>query len=153
MLGFTQITNDIVFPSVTNIGGNAFYSCTNVQYVAFPNAIKIKDNVFNCSRAASWSNVKLERLQIGDCIESVGVNTFYKARGLTTIEFVTDEEDWIAAWNNHPVLPNWLGPATSTEIEGEATLTPFTTRPETYYSNTDYPKPTKLVLVRRNTIQ
>lgn len=57
------LTNDLIFAGCTNVGSGAFYACTNVQYVALPNARSIGGNVFNCSPSyITMASVKLKRL-------------------------------------------------------------------------------------------
>lgn len=149
----SNLVDDVIFPNVTNIFNGAFNrSCLKVQYASFPNLETIGENVFNLAGFPATMNGGLRKLRIGDKMKAItGKNTFYGMEHLDTIEFVTDQEDWIAAWNNNPILPLWLG--TASDIEGktdEAKLTPVTrTIPDSLYTGTRYPKPTKLVLIRR----
>ena len=73
---------------------------------------------------------------------------------LKTIEFVTDEEDWIGTWNANTILKQFFGEASPIEGKSdEATLTqlPRSEVPNTVYSVTSgYPTPTTLKLIRRD---
>lgn len=87
-------------------------------------------------------------MRIGDTLREMGVNCFYYNPKLHTVEFVTDEEDWIGAWNNHPILPKVLGTATASEMENEGNMTPISSTNE-YILGPEWPKPSKIIRVRR----
>ena len=151
------VTNDMVFVNVTNISGWALSNSPNIRYASFPNIISIGDGVLNNHKYGSAAKPGLRRLRIGDTLTTLShTNPFYMNPELTTIEFVTDQEDFVAAWNNHAIFPNWLGQASKQDGDGEneATLTPITGNSNPYYTTTsNWPKPTRLVRVRRSEIQ
>ena len=120
-------TNDMVFVNVTNLGHRAFIKTYKVNYASFPKARRFGQQVFNQGiynkTVLEQNNWGLKRLRLGDCLEFLGQNSFWGQDTLDVIEFVTSEENWIAAWNNHAIA---FG--TATAIEGEpnqATLTPI----------------------------
>ena len=86
----------------------------------------------------------------------IKVNGVARSQEGGTIEFLTLSDDFVSAWNNHPVLPKWFGPAVAIEgNDNEATLLPFTgkrgssgERPAYYFVNDNFPKPDRLVRVR-----
>ena len=51
-----------------------------------------------------------------------------------TIEFASNEEDWIGAWNNNNVISNWIGAAQATSNPNEAILIPQVGADGIYYS-------------------
>lgn len=138
----------MIFNSATNIG-SSFQNCPNIPYASFASAINISSYTLNFSRTQNYGD-GLKTFGIGDKLESVGTNALWANTKLETIEFTTEQEDWISAWNNHSILPNWFGPAT--RIEGndmEATITPYSIAPSIIYTVTSgHPKPTKLKLIR-----
>lgn len=152
LAGSKYLTNDMVFVSMTNMAINSFKFLNNVQYAAFPNIEIIGQQAFNDSLAAGERHVGpcLSRFGIGEKLRVLGVNALYNHPRLTTIEFTPNDPngDWVAAWNNHPILPVWLGPAHKepTDGENEATLTPNTEKTQ-YYTGSLFPKPTRLVKV------
>lgn len=149
-------TNDMVFVNVTNIGNRAFVHSYKINYASFPKLVQMGVQVFNQSKKnpteLEQNNWGLRKLRIGDSLATWGQNSFWGQTMLDTIEFYTQEENWIQAWNNHSILPVAFGIATAIEGEtGIATLTPQDDSdvPSAIFSeHTRRPKPTKLVLVR-----
>ncbi len=79
-------------------------------------------------------NLGLYRLRIGDKITKMGLNCFYGHENLRTIEYVTDEENWIGKWNSS-ILANAIG--TAIPVDGnpnEATIQPISGADGTYYT-------------------
>ena len=152
LAGSKYLTNDMVFVSMTNMAVNSFKFLNNVQYAAFPNIEIIGQQALNDSLTAGERHVGpcLSRFGVGEKLRVLGVNALYNHPHLTTIEFTPNDPngDWVAAWNNHPILPVWLGPAHKepTDGENEATLTPNTEKTQ-YYTGSLFPKPTRLVKV------
>lgn len=123
-----KVTNDFTFASVTNVGSWALSNSPYIQYVSFPNIRYIGAGVCNNHKFSSSLHLGLRKLRIGDTLEYLDpTNAFYLNPELKIIEFVTDQEDFVAAWNNHAIFPNWLGTAekTGTDGEDEATITPI----------------------------
>ena len=95
----------------------------------------------------------LKVLRIGDQIEHIDQNSFWRQVNLKTIEFVTDEDDWIGKWNAKAFLTQFFGVASA--IEGQtdtATLTQLSSSEipnEVYSVNFGLPHPTTLKLIRR----
>ena len=146
----TELEGDWVFPNVTNIEYNCFRNCKKINYVALPRAEAIYGYAFSLSTAYP-EPYGIHTLRIGDRLSRASLDLFARQNHVTTIEFVTDDPNWMDAWNNHPILPNWLGTA-SNQVGNEATLTPSANDVvyNVYYSGsfTGYrPKPTKLVYV------
>ena len=153
---YSNLVFDAVFPNVTNISRNAFKGAGEIHYASFPSVANIGEYAFNLGSypASSENNKGLYSLRIGDTLQSVGINAFYANDKLTTIEFVTDRDDFVSAWNSNPVLPYWLGTAAKQEGDGEdeATITPIpgtTAKEGPYFSGVRNPKPTRLVRFRR----
>ena len=152
---YTNMVFDAVFPNVTNLSKNAFRMCGEIHYASFPKIVSIGEASFWMgSFQSSEVNRGVYTLRIGDTLQSLGIHAFYGCEKLTTIEFVTDQEDFVAAWNNHAIFPNWLGTASKQEGDGEdeATITPIpgsVAKNGPYYTNTRNPKPTRLVRIRR----
>ena len=145
-----NLTNEFNFVNVTNIESSAFAGCVKIKHMSFPNVVNIRTSAFNILSVASASNGKgLHSIRLGDCLESVGMNAFYGNINLKTVEFVTDSNDWISAWNNHAIFPNLFGSATGESSSDVAQITPFSSYPTEYYSNARFCKPTVLVRVRR----
>lgn len=73
---------------------------------------------------------------------------------MTTIEFVTDEEDWIGKWNANYYFTQFFGVASAIDgVSDTATLTQLPAseiQDSTYSELSARPKPTTLKLVRRN---
>lgn len=92
-------------------------------------------------------------MRIGDTVQFIGQNSFWRQLNLKTIEFVTDEEDWIGTWNENILLQQFFGKATA--IEGnndEASLArlPYSQIPNSVFTvSTELPAPTTLKLIRR----
>lgn len=149
------------FPGVTNIQEHAFDFLPNATNVYLP----------NLEIAGTWCFMGayyVKTIRLSEKVRVVKDNAMYntmkriKVNGVArseeggTIEFITSASDFVAAWNNHPVLPKWFGPAVA--IEGndhEATLLPFTgkrgssgERPAYYFVNDNFPKPTRLVRIQ-----
>ena len=151
----------VYFPSVTNIQNSAFKWLPNATNAVLPN-LEIAGGW--CFMAAYY----LKTLRISEKVRKVEDNAFYntfkrvKVNGVArseeggTIEFITSASDFVAAWNNHAVLPKWFGPAVAIEgNDNEATLLPFTgkrgstgARPAYYFTADNFPKPTRLVRIQ-----
>ena len=43
-------------------------------------------------------------MRIGDTVQYIGQNSFWRQVNLKTIEFVTDDENWIETWNANTLL-------------------------------------------------
>ena len=139
----TALTNSFMFANVTEVGTMSFRYANNVPYMGIPRVQKIGASAFGKSTGPG-----LHTLMIGDSLTQFDDGAFHGQSNLDTIEFFTEAVDWVAAWNNHALLPNLFGTATATEVEGEATLTPLETKPSTWSAYTDYPRPTHLKLNR-----
>ena len=155
------VTNDMVFANVTNCASGAFMWSPYIEYASFPNIRSFQGSTFNLgsdengeglSKAKIQTrNLGLKRLRVGDGLEYVGSNCFWRHTNLHTIEFVTADDNWIAAWNNHAILPRWFGTATAVEGETDkATLTPPPQVIDDFYSvSSEHPTPTNLVWIKR----
>lgn len=154
------VTNDAIYINATGISDASFFASPYIEYASFPKAQTIGKNVFNIlyfpnddrlpSTLVQELGLGLKTFGVGDSLQTVGQNALWRQVNLETIEFTTSQENWIEAWNNHAILPNWFGPAAAIEgKDDEATLTPFATAPSIVYSVTsEHPKPTKLKLKR-----
>lgn len=158
----SAMTNSLHFANVTNIAGSAFERSHRMSGLSIPRIVDIGGMV--CNIGSSSLDVALpdatiinngyglKKLRIGDRINSIGRNSFWRQLNLTTIEFVTDEEDWIGTWNAKTFLTQFFGVAS--EIDGksdEATLTrlPTSEIPNSVYSvSSGLPTPTTLKLIR-----
>jgi len=151
-----NMTNDLVFVNVTNIQKQACRNNPNIHYVSIPNIQFMGEQSFNNGAiglgTTQSNNLGLHRLRIGDKLNSMGTNCFYGHENLKTIEFVTSQEDWIAAWNNHAILPLLFGTVTASETTGEADFQPDSekaTPPSSLTTSTRWPKYVrKLILIR-----
>lgn len=139
-----EVTNSFTFANVEEVGTYVFYNAGNVPYFGVPKAKKIGNQVMQ--KLAGGTG--LHTLLVGDVLEEVGNLAFGGQNNLTTIEFATSAQDWIGAWNSHPILPNLFGTATASQVEGEATLTPLAEKPSIWASSSTYPTPTLLKLAR-----
>ena len=111
---YNSATNAMYFPNVTNIQNGCFQNSPRVSYASFPNVETIQGQAFNASRDAAnvpissdvfiSNNWGLKALRIGDRLKYIGQNSFWRQLNLKTIEFVTDEEDWIGTWNANTLL-------------------------------------------------
>ena len=105
--GCSSLTS-VTFPNATSIGDYAFYQCSNLTDVSFPNATSIGNWVFqNCSSltSASFPNAT-----------SIGNTAFYKCSNLTTIYVGTNTSTVCTlsstnAFNNCANLTNIYVPA------------------------------------------
>lgn len=142
--GSVNLASDLHFPNVTNVmTGFCLYN-NKVKHARFPNIVEFGVNTFNNSRGQQDG---LEVLGIGDRLTSVGKNSFYGHHLLKTIEFTTDESDWIGAWNSNPTLVAWIGTAVvDPDNDQEATITLPATYPTDYYSGSSgWMKPERIV--------
>ena len=93
-------------------------------------------------------------MRIGDTVQYIGQNSFWRQVNLKTIEFVTDEDDWIGTWNANTLLQQFFGKATAIEGKNdEASLErlPNSQIPNSVFTvSVELPAPTTLKLVRRN---
>ena len=161
---YNSATNAMYFPNVTNIQNGCFQNSPRVSYASFPNVERIQGQAFNAARDATnvaisnpvfmENNWGLKVLRIGDKLKYIGTNSFWRQLNLTTIEFVTDEEDWIGTWNANNYLTQFFGVASAIDgVSDTATLTQLPTseiQNSTYTELSARPKPTTLKLVRRN---
>ena len=114
---------DMVFTNVTSVGYNVFRNTSSVKYVSLPKATTFGQMAIFNPESSNPSQMTVVR--IGDGITNVGKSVLEGHVNLETIEFATNESNWVDVWNNHAILPSWLG--TIALIEGEidkATLTP-----------------------------
>lgn len=81
----------------------------------------------------------------------MGLNSFWRNHNLHTIEFVTADDNWIDAWNNHAIYPKMFGTAAAVEgVSDRATLTsPPDVTNEFFSVATEHPKPENLVWIKR----
>lgn len=161
---YNSATNAMYFPNVTNIQNGCFQNSPRFSYVSIPNVETIQGQAFNAARDAAnvpissdafiSNNWGLKALRIGDRLEYIGQNSFWRQLNLKTIEFVTDEEDWIGTWNANNYLTQFFGVAHAIDgVSDTATLTQLPTseiQNSTYTELDSRPKPTTLKLVRRN---
>ena len=161
---YNSATNAMYFPNVTNIQNGCFQNSPRVSYASFPNVERIQGQAFNASRDAAnnpisstvfiSNNWGLKALRIGDRLKYIGQNSFWRQLNLKTIEFVTDEEDWIGTWNANTLLQQFFGKATAIEGKNdEASLErlPYSQIPSSVFTvSVELPAPTTLKLVRRN---
>ena len=161
---YNSATNAMYFPNVTNIQNGCFQNSPRVSYVSIPNVERIQGQALNAARDAAnapisntefmENNWGLKALRIGDRLKYIGQNSFWRQLNLTTIEFVTDEEDWIGTWNANNYLTQFFGVASAIDgVSDTATLTQLPTseiQNSTYTELSARPKPTTLKLVRRN---
>ena len=152
------MTNNFIADAAIRVGGAFLKDCPRVEYVSIANIVTIKSYSFNCSSIPEATmrqqNLGLKKIRIGDTLQTFGGNSLWGQQLLDEVEFVTDEEDWIAAWNNHPLMPYIFGDATP--ANGQATETTLTQKPASEIPTSIYvncnrrPTPTKLKVVRRN---
>lgn len=152
------MTNNIIVDSAIYLGGAFLRDSPRVEYVSMANVQEIKSYCFNCSSTPEatmrQNNWGLKKVRIGDTLQAFGANSFWSQQMMEEVEFVTDEEDWIAAWNNHSLMPYIFGDATP--ANGQATETTLTQKPASEIPTSIYvncnrrPTPTKLKVVRRN---
>lgn len=161
---YNSATNAMYFPNVTNLQNGCFQNSPRVSYVSIPNVETIQGQAFNASRDAEnnpissdmfiSNNWGLKALRIGDRVRYIGANSFWRQLNLTTIEFVTDEEDWIGKWNASYYFRQFFGVASAIDgVSDTATLTQLPTseiQNSTYSELSARPTPTTLKLVRRN---
>lgn len=132
--GTTNLVSGLYLPNVTNINDWSFNPST-ASFLRVPNIESIGLHVFNIAAIPNVFQTNEEKgrealgdrglkvLGIGDRLNHVGINSFLCQHNLKTIEFTTDEEDWIGTWNNNSVLVGWLGTAVAVEgKDDEATL-------------------------------
>ena len=132
--GTTNLVSGLYLPNVTNINDWSFNPST-ASFLRVPNIERIGLRVFNILDIPNVFQTNEEKakealgdrglkvLGIGDRLNYVGIDSFLCQHNLKTIEFTTDEEDWIGAWNNNSVLVGWLGTAVAVEgKDDEATL-------------------------------
>jgi hypothetical protein len=151
------------FPNVTNLQNGCFQNSPRVSYASFPNVETIQSGAFTVLKDAAndpisnsvfiENNWGLKALRIGDRVKYIGQNSFWKQLNLTTIEFVTDEADWIGKWNANYYFPQFFGVASAIDgVSDTATLTQLPTseiQNSTYTELNARPKPTTLKLIRR----
>lgn len=83
----TSISGDIIIPStlggcpVTNIGDGAFYECTRITSITFP------DSVTSIGEYAFSSCTGLTNITIPEGITIIGLNAFLGCSGITTVNF------------------------------------------------------------------
>ena len=159
---FNSMTNAICMPYVEVFTGATFQNSPRIPELIIPRAKTLSGQTANIARDAfnvalngntvineGWG---LKRLRIGDGLESMGQNSFWNQRNLKTIEFVTDDENWIDTWNNKVFLTQFFGVASAIEGKSdEASLTqlPRDQVPSSVYSVTGgYPTPTTLKRIR-----
>lgn len=116
---FNFMTNGLSFPNVTTITGNCFTSSQRISYLSVPNARVMYGQTCGLSRgtqnepltdeAIIGNNWGLKAIRIGDALETIGLNSFWRQVNLNTVEFVTDEEDWIGKWNSMTLLTQFFG--------------------------------------------
>ena len=132
--GTTNLVSGLDLPNVTNVFNGSF-SPSTASFFRVPNIERIEAYVFNIldipnvfqeneeKAKEALGDRGLKVLGIGDRLNYVGINSFISQHNLKTIEFTTDEEDWIGTWNNNSVLVGWLGTAVAVEgKDDEATL-------------------------------
>ena len=160
---YNSATNAMYFPNVTNLQNACFQSSPRIPYASFPNVETIQGQAFNASRDAAnvpipnsvfiENNWGLKALRIGDRVRYIGANSFWRQLNLTTIEFVTDEEDWIGKWNASYYFRQFFGVASAIDgVSDTATLTQLPTseiQNSTYSELSARPTPTTLKLIRR----
>ena len=92
-------------------------------------------------------------MRIGDTVQYIGQNSFWRQVNLKTIEFVTDEENWIETWNANTLLQQFFGKAAAIEGKNdEASLArlPYSQISSSVFSvSVELPAPTTLKLIRR----
>lgn len=132
--GTTNLVSGLDLPNVTNVLDGTG-SPSTASFFRVPNIERIGGHVFNIldipgvfqgdidKAREALGDRGLKVLGIGDRLKYVGMNAFISQHNLKTIEFTTDEEDWIGTWNNNSVLVGWLGTAVAVAgKEDEATL-------------------------------
>lgn len=132
--GTTNLVSGLDLPNVTNVVDWTFNPST-ASFFRVPNIERIGTHVFNLSGLPGVFKADIDKakealgdrglkvLGIGDRLRYVGKNAFLCQYNLKTIEFTTDEEDWIGTWNNNAVLVGWLGTAVAVSgKDDEATL-------------------------------
>ena len=160
---FNNMTNALYFPNAKFLTGACFQNSPRIPYVSIPNVTNMLGQTCNISRDANNTSISdqqiiergwgLKALRIGDQIEHIDQNSFWRQANLKTIEFVTDEEDWIGKWNAKAFLTQFFGVASA--IDGQtdtATLTqlPSSEIPNEVFSvNFGLPHPTTLKRIRR----
>lgn len=174
------MTNDALFASVTNIGNSCFDGALGIKKASFPNVQSIGSRFFNLSSHWSstlqnWININpitgkkylvsypdygLTELTICDKITFIGQNAFYKQDKLKVINFVCDDEDWVATWNANKYFRIFFGKAAP--VEGDATTTTLsydadvevtTEEVKPLDARSGLPRPTTLNVIRRNQLQ
>lgn len=130
----TNLVSGLDLPNVTNVLDGTG-SPSTASFFRVPNIERIGGYVFNILNLPDVFQEDIDKarealgdrglkvLGIGDRLKYVGMNSFISQHNLKTIEFTTDEEDWIGTWNNNSVLVGWLGTAVAVAgKEDEATL-------------------------------
>ena len=76
-----KVLRAVIEPGVESIHKDAFFGCTNLEFVEIPGTVKIiRDNAF--SRCAS-----LTQIEIPEGVETIGSNVFSRCTGLTRVSF------------------------------------------------------------------
>ena len=87
----------VSFPNATSIGSHAFYSCSNLTSVSFPNATSIGSYAFEyCKGLTSVSFPKAT---------SIGTNAFLNCGSLTTL-YIGTELDTVCTLSNMDAIPS-----------------------------------------------
>ena len=124
LYGAPNLTNDLVFVNATQVGNETFKNNTKVKYACFPKAVKFGSNAFKLESAyQTGDDFGLNRICFGDGLTTVGKDALAAQINIKTIEFATNESDWIGAWNSNQTLVNWLGTLVQDSLDpNKATL-------------------------------
>ena len=105
----SSVTNASITYEVTGIGGNAFFSCTNLSSIILPESIN------KISFAAFWSCYNLKSINLPKSLTTIGQDAFYSCTGLTSVTIpntVTSIGDYAFANCSSltSVIVNWVSP-------------------------------------------
>ena len=145
----TSLTNVTPLINATEYKAGAFQNCIKLRYFDLSKATIIGGSVLSMSSFQQAGN-GLRKVRLGDGITSIKTNAFYANSSLSEIEFVCDEEDWIAKWNSNQALTKWSGQLVQGESDDLATFDPDTiaTKDNIQWTGTNIP-PFASIVVRR----
>lgn len=100
---YNSSTNEIMFANLTNMGSTCFAYAHRIRKASFPNLVSIGDLVFFITSAKLKESPDngLRVIGLGDTLKNLGTSEISESRPfltqsrLDTVEFWTDEPDWV----------------------------------------------------------
>lgn len=90
----TSLTSIEIPSSVTSIGLDAFYNCTNLETVTFSDPVEGGvPSLEEIGNRAFWGCTALTSIEIPSSVTSIGTNAFYNCTNLETVTFSDDGGD------------------------------------------------------------